>query len=86
MKTFDMCCKKAQAKKAAATHAKWDVFISYRQAADEKLVELLYSHLSALEVTQNGVTRKMKVFWGAKFTYVFNMYVYTYVCVCVCMM
>ena len=44
----------------------YDVFLSYRVTADEKLVEDLYWRLEGMPVTANGVTRKLRVFWDKK--------------------
>jgi len=46
--------------------SRFDIFISYRVAADAKLVESLYDKLSLKEVEENGKVRKLRVFWDKK--------------------
>lgn len=42
---------------------KYDVFLSYRVAADAKLVERLYDKLKATEVVDRSKKRMLRVFW-----------------------
>jgi hypothetical protein len=44
----------------------YDVFLSYRVAADAKLVEELWWRLSGFDVVVDGKTRKLRVFWDRK--------------------
>jgi hypothetical protein len=60
-KSFFSCCRKAR---AGILENTWDIFISYRQAADMDLVDLLHSKLSGINVKIGGVERKLRVFWG----------------------
>jgi hypothetical protein len=41
----------------------WDVFLSYRAASDQKLVQDIYWRLVATDVMVDGKSRKMKPFW-----------------------
>ena len=42
----------------------WDLFLSYRVAAEAKLVEEMYWRLQGLEVVlANGTSRRLRVFW-----------------------
>ena len=53
--------------RGALHHAfKWDVFISYRVDADANVVKELYWQLVSTEVTVDGKTRKLNVFWDKK--------------------
>ena len=65
-KVFYSNCKQARAELHASANATWDVFISYRQESDIKLVELLYKSLISLTVLENGNERKLRVFWDVK--------------------
>jgi hypothetical protein len=42
---------------------RYDVFLSYRVAADAKLVESLYDKLKAMEVKAGNTSRMLRVFW-----------------------
>jgi len=42
---------------------RYDVFLSYRVAADAKLVESLYDKLKAMKVQAGNKTRMLRVFW-----------------------
>lgn len=41
----------------------WDVFISYRVAADAELVKDIFWQLNSCVVTENGKSRRIRVFW-----------------------
>ena len=49
--------------KRSITDNKWDVFLSYRAAQDKETVENIYWRLNGMEVVENGITRKLRVFW-----------------------
>jgi len=44
----------------------WDIFLSYRVAADKNLVGELYWQLHSLTVMDCGKERKLRVFWDAE--------------------
>ena len=48
------------------TGDEYDVFLSYRVAADQKLVEELYWRLVGMMVMDNGRERNLRVFWDKK--------------------
>jgi len=45
---------------------KWDIFLSYRVAADKKLAKELYWQLHSRTVMDCGKERKLRVFWDAE--------------------
>jgi len=44
----------------------YDVFLSYRVDADQKLVEVLYWRLVGMKVMDSGRERNLRVFWDKK--------------------
>ena len=63
-KQFISICKSAG--RSAHNQFRWDVFLSYRVAADTHLVDLLYSKLTSTSVEIDGVSRPLRVFWDVK--------------------
>ena len=63
-KQFVLSCKSAM----RGMHDKfaWDIFLSYRVAADLNLVDLLYSKLSSMSLEIDGEERQLRVFWDKK--------------------
>ena len=53
-------------KRTGKTGDEYDVFLSYRVAADQKLVEELYWRLVGMKVMDNGRERNLRVFWDKK--------------------
>ena len=58
--------RRKAAKKLELAGDVWDVFLSYRVASDQKLVQDIYWRLVAQDVVVDGKTRKMKPFWDAE--------------------
>ena len=47
----------------SSERSKWDIFLSYRVDADAELVKELYWRLRGTDVTVNGKTHRLRVFW-----------------------
>jgi len=58
--------KAKQPKKTSHSNIEWDVFLSYRVAADKNLVGELYWQLHSLTVMDCGKERKLRVFWDVE--------------------